>query len=315
MSTPDFIRSRLDQTIDLRHSLAVLAARLPWAAIDAALAPKRAHLGEACQGVVGDDLAGAFESEFSGGNSPAERPRLPIRLMVSLLKLKNSFNLSDDALVERWAENVRWQFFMGMKYYESCLPCNATQIGRFRRLLGEDGLEQLLKATIECPVQIRAERPADLERGTRRQHSATQGPRAFRGQPAVRDRAPRSDWCRKAPRLCSRQANQAPAQDRQAPAHDSRRGDSRGAAQAGYLLNCGYRRRRPGGRTRQCEGTGRTRNVAGACRVHPHPAARHQEQAQGAARPRGGMHLLVSWPTTLMSSASRSVSWSPTSRA
>ena len=49
-------------------------------------------------------------------------------------------------------------------YYESRLPCDATQIGRFRRLLGEDGLEQLFKATIECAVEIKAVRPADLER-------------------------------------------------------------------------------------------------------------------------------------------------------
>ena len=52
---------------------------------------------------------GAFEGEFGGGISPAGRPRLPVRLMVSLLYLKNSFNLSDEELVERWAENVQWQ--------------------------------------------------------------------------------------------------------------------------------------------------------------------------------------------------------------
>ncbi len=65
--------------------------------------------------------------------------------MISLLYLKNSFNLSDEELVERWAENVQWQFFGGMDYYEPRLPCDATQIGRFRRLLGEVGLERLFK--------------------------------------------------------------------------------------------------------------------------------------------------------------------------
>ena len=84
--------------------------------------------------------------------------------MVSLLYLKNSFNLSDEELVERWAENVQWQFFGGMDYCEPRLPCDATQIGRFQRLLGEERLEQLLKATIECAVEIKAVRPADLER-------------------------------------------------------------------------------------------------------------------------------------------------------
>ena len=161
---PDFFRSQLDQMIDLRHPLAVLATRLPWASIEAAVAPKLAHPAKPAKRLVGEDLAGAFDGEFGGGISPAGRPRLPIRLMVSLLYLQRSFNLSDEDLVERWAENVQWQFFSGMDYYEPRLPCDATQIGRFRRLLGEDGLEQLFKATIECAVEIKAVRPADLER-------------------------------------------------------------------------------------------------------------------------------------------------------
>ena len=164
MSTPDFFRSRLDAMIDLKHPLAVLATRLPWAEIEAALAPKMARQVLPTRRVRGQDLLGGFEVEFGGGLSPAGRPRLPIRLMASLLYLKNSFNLSDEELVERWAENVQWQFFSGMDYYEPRLPCDATQIGRFRRLLGEDGIELLLKATIDCAVDIRAVKPADLER-------------------------------------------------------------------------------------------------------------------------------------------------------
>jgi IS5 family transposase len=164
VTTPDFFRSRLDAMIDLKHPLAVLATRLPWGAIEAALAPKLARQALPTKRVQGQDLLGSFEVEFGGGVSPAGRPRLPVRLMASLLYLKNSFNLSDEELVERWAENVQWQFFSGMDYYEPRLPCDATQIGRFRRLLGEEGIEQLLKATIDCAVQIKAVRPADLER-------------------------------------------------------------------------------------------------------------------------------------------------------
>ena len=58
--------------------------------------------------MVGEDLAGAFAGEFGGGVSAAGRPRLPVRLMASLLYLKNSFNLSDEELALRWAENVQW---------------------------------------------------------------------------------------------------------------------------------------------------------------------------------------------------------------
>jgi len=164
MATDDFFRARLEQMIDLRHPLAVLATRLPWSAIEAALAPKLAHQARPAKRALAEDLLGTHDLEFGGGMSNAGRPRLPVRLMASLLYLKHSFNLSDEELVERWAENVQWQFFSGMQYYEPRLPCDPTQIGRFRRLLGEDGLEQLLKATIDCAVQTKAVRPAELER-------------------------------------------------------------------------------------------------------------------------------------------------------
>jgi len=84
--------------------------------------------------------------------------------MASLVYLKNCFNLSDEDLCARWSENVLWQFFSGLDYYEHRLPCDPTQIGRFRRALGEDGLEQLLKATIDTAVAIKAVKPAELER-------------------------------------------------------------------------------------------------------------------------------------------------------
>jgi transposase, IS5 family len=37
-------------------------------------------------------------------------------------------------------------------------------MGRFRRTVGEEGLEQLLKATARTAVQIKAIKPAELER-------------------------------------------------------------------------------------------------------------------------------------------------------
>ena len=48
--------------------------------------------------------------------------------MVALLYLKHAFNLSDEELCERWSENVVWQFFSGMDYYEPRLPCDATRM-------------------------------------------------------------------------------------------------------------------------------------------------------------------------------------------
>ncbi len=99
------------------------------------------------------------------GVSPAGRPRLPVRLMVALLYLKHAYNESDEALVERWAQDVYFQFFSGQLYFEPRLPCDATQIGRFRRVLGEAGVEQRLKTTIETAVAIGAAvRKAECDR-------------------------------------------------------------------------------------------------------------------------------------------------------
>ena len=84
--------------------------------------------------------------------------------MAGLLYLKNSFNLSDEELVARWCENVAFRFFSGQEYYEPRLPRDATQIEHFRRAIGEDGQELLLKSTIETAVEIKAINPAELKR-------------------------------------------------------------------------------------------------------------------------------------------------------
>ncbi len=61
-----------------------------------------------------------------GGVSAAGRPRLPIRLMASLLCLKHALNLSDEELVIRRSENVVWQHFSGQVYFTPKLPCDAS---------------------------------------------------------------------------------------------------------------------------------------------------------------------------------------------
>ena len=57
-----------------------------------------------------------------------------------------------------------WQYFSGREYYEHRPPCDATQIGRFRKALGEAGVEELLKTTIDAAVAMKAVRPAEFER-------------------------------------------------------------------------------------------------------------------------------------------------------
>ncbi len=164
MSTPDFFRSRLDAMIDLRHPLAVLATRLPWASIEATLAPvfeRRAREGRLSEDI---DLFGVAPALAGVGVSAAGRPRLPVRLMVGLLYLKHAYNESDESVCERWAQDVYFQFFCGEEYFQPRLPCDPTNLVRFRQALGEAGVEELLTTTIAAAVQMKAVAPAEFER-------------------------------------------------------------------------------------------------------------------------------------------------------
>ena len=58
-STDDFFRSRLDQMIDLRHPLAVLASRMPWQEIESSLAHRFARAAKAGKQIEDIDLFGA----------------------------------------------------------------------------------------------------------------------------------------------------------------------------------------------------------------------------------------------------------------
>ena len=84
MSTPDFFRSRLESMIDVRHPLAVLANRLPWAEIETSLAPLFSHKNRAGQPIEEVDLFGTNVVVTGVGVSNAGRCRLMMRLMVSL---------------------------------------------------------------------------------------------------------------------------------------------------------------------------------------------------------------------------------------
>jgi transposase, IS5 family len=103
----DLFRARLDQIIDRRHPLAVLAARMPWAAI---------------------------ESELSEVLPPAPtgagRAALPLRLMVGLLYLKHAFDASDEEVCTRWLENPYWQVFTGEVYFQTTSPCDPSSLTR-----------------------------------------------------------------------------------------------------------------------------------------------------------------------------------------
>jgi IS5 family transposase len=90
-----------------------------------------------------------FERNFSKHYSPnMGTPAKSIRLMVSLLILKQLRNLSDQSVVEQWSENSYYQYFSGEDCFCSGVPCSSTELVEFRKRIGEEGVELILKESI-----------------------------------------------------------------------------------------------------------------------------------------------------------------------
>lgn len=163
MTTPDFFRARLDAMIDLNHPLAILRDRFPWTEMEAILSPFFAREERGDKQVAIDDMFGSTLQIAGGARPNAGRNRLPIRLMTALVLLKHTYNESDESVVERWAQDVYFQYFSGQDYFEARKPCDPTQIGRFRTAIGEAGLAEILARTVNTAVALNAITPKELE--------------------------------------------------------------------------------------------------------------------------------------------------------
>ena len=114
--------SGLADQLDQKHPLYLLAHKIDWSIFENAFK--------------------IYYSEKMG------KPAKPIRLMVALLILKSVRNLSDENLVEQWAENLYYQYFSGSHHFQPAKPCVPTELIAFRQRIGEAGVELILKESI-----------------------------------------------------------------------------------------------------------------------------------------------------------------------
>ena len=89
-----------------------------------------------------------FEKSFAKYYSDEGRPAKPIRLMVGLLILKQLENLSDESIVLQWKRNPYYQYFCGMQEYVPALPCDATELVKFRKRIGKEGAEEIFAMSV-----------------------------------------------------------------------------------------------------------------------------------------------------------------------
>jgi IS5 family transposase len=90
-----------------------------------------------------------FEEAFGFYYIDFGRPAKPIRLMVSLLILKQLHNISDEVVVRHWRQNPYWQYFSGMDVFQWEFPCTPSDLTHFRNRIGKKGAEKILEHSIK----------------------------------------------------------------------------------------------------------------------------------------------------------------------
>src|SRR5256714_5331102 len=136
--TQVLFRSVLDQIIDVNHALAKLARAIDWRFLE--------------------ERFGALYSDKPG------QPPLPTRLMAGLAILKHSYDLSDEALCDRWVENPYFQYFCGEEFFQHVLVFDRSSLTRWRQRMGEEKLQALLQESLAVATRTNAMKPSDLAR-------------------------------------------------------------------------------------------------------------------------------------------------------
>ena len=137
-SEQDLFRSRLDQIIDMKHALVKLARAIDWGFLE--------------------QTFGAVYTDKPG------QPPLPTRLMAGLAILKHTYDLSDEALCDRWVENPYFQYFCGEEFFQHALVFDRSSLTRWRQRMGEDKLKALLQESLAVATRTEAMKPSDLAR-------------------------------------------------------------------------------------------------------------------------------------------------------
>lgn len=119
---PNLFYSALAVMLNQKHPLFILAHQMDWSIFEEAFAPL-----------------------YCLDNG---RPAKPIRLMVGLLILKHLRNVSDESVVEQWAENAYYQYFCGETGFMPAAPCQASELVHFRKRIGGAGVELILRESI-----------------------------------------------------------------------------------------------------------------------------------------------------------------------
>ena len=109
--------------------------------------------------------------------------------MAGLAILKHTYDLSDEALCDRWVENPYFQYFCGEAFFQHALVFDRSSLTRWRQRMGEEKLKALLQESLAVATRTEATKPSDLARvviDTTVQPKAVMFPRRQAAQPGAR---------------------------------------------------------------------------------------------------------------------------------
>ena len=86
--------------------------------------------------------------EFSKYYVDFGRPSHPTRLMVSLLLLKQLFDIGDEKVVEQWTHNPYWQYFGVQSRFQWKSTCDASDLVHFRKRIGKEGVQKIFELSV-----------------------------------------------------------------------------------------------------------------------------------------------------------------------
>ena len=118
---PSFLLPSLKEQLDPNHPIYQLNERINWSVI---------------------------EEDFKKLYSHTGRPAKPVRLMVSLLLLKQLEDLSVEQVIRRWVDIPYWQYLSGETHFLET-PCSFLRPDPLRKRIGKKGAERLLKLSID----------------------------------------------------------------------------------------------------------------------------------------------------------------------
>jgi transposase, IS5 family len=134
----DLFKARLDQIINMKHELAVLADKIDWVWLD-------------------ERISGYFSDEG--------RPAEPVRFMIGMFILKHTYALSDELVWARWVESPYFQYFTGEEFFQHALPHERSGMTHWRNRLGDE-LDILLQESLRIAHDTGALKKSDLARVT-----------------------------------------------------------------------------------------------------------------------------------------------------